>query len=358
MDKSIVGNDVPYFPEGIISEILSYLEVKSLLRCKSVCKLWYSTIKEDEFVKMHMKRNEGRFHCFERKRESLNSDGIMETVQYLSSVNGLLLEKRKSSATSPATYRISNPSTKEILNVPNPNMISHFMAISFHSSTGLYNLFSLSADIGHANLFVEVLDLGCPTTDPCNCEDLSWRTLNIKEIKNIDEHQEYGGVIVLSGKGMLYVYKARMVGLGKPEIICVDLVQKTGMTCIAPESIIHDRDRVNFQLWHGKPTILSLVKEQLSVWVLEDYKEHKWSDKIVISFPCLNGYPIPKRCRPLIFDLDGEDVLICRYPSARFVYNIKSKVMSTVTPSTTRPLKDIKVAETLVSLKGMRPEKK
>ncbi|KAL8124211.1 hypothetical protein AgCh_012009 [Apium graveolens] len=39
MDKSIVGNDIPYLPEGIISEILSYLEVKSLLVCKSVCKL-------------------------------------------------------------------------------------------------------------------------------------------------------------------------------------------------------------------------------------------------------------------------------------------------------------------------------
>lgn len=49
MDKSFAGNDISYFDEGIISEILSYLEVKSLLMCKSLCKLWYAIIKENDF---------------------------------------------------------------------------------------------------------------------------------------------------------------------------------------------------------------------------------------------------------------------------------------------------------------------
>lgn len=108
MVKSIVGTDIPYFAEGIISEILSYMEVKSLLMCKSVCRLWYAIIKENEFVKMHMRRNNGSFHLFKHNGESFNTDGIKKTYQYLSSINGVLLEERKSSTTTCARYQIGD----------------------------------------------------------------------------------------------------------------------------------------------------------------------------------------------------------------------------------------------------------
>lgn len=354
MDKSIVGNNIPYFGEGIISEILIFLDVKSLLICKSVCKLWYAIIRENEFVEMHMTRNKGRFHLYKRNGESLNSDGIMETYQYLSSINGLLLEKRKSSEH--VKYRICNPSTKEILDIPYPNTRMYLLAMAIYldSSTGLYNLASISSDKKCNKFVFQVLDLGRPGNYLCYCEDLSWRTLNITEMDNLNEHGKFRFSTISSEVSMLYVLKTFKSGLGKPEIICVDLVQETHTNCIAPESILHDRlGGVLFQLWQQKPTIVTLVNDKLSVWVLEDYRKQKWSDKMLISLTFLNEYPRLKMVVPGFSHADGEDMLLYKFSSVCYVYKLESKEFSMVEPSTG---KNIKVADTLVSLKGMRPE--
>ncbi|KAK1351541.1 hypothetical protein POM88_054228 [Heracleum sosnowskyi] len=353
LDKSSI--DIPYLGEGSISEILSYLDVKSLMICKSVCKLWYAVIRNNEFVEMHMSRNSGRFHFPERYGQSLNSDGIIETYQYQSSLNGLLLEKRICSER--AKYRILNPSTKEILDIPYPNTREHLLCLNMYldSSTGLYNLASISCDDKGSKFVFRVLDLGRPGNYPCCCEHLSWRTLNITEMDNINENGNYRFTILGSEVSMLYVIRvptARFTPFTKPEIICVDLVQETRATCTAPESMLNCR--LTFQLWQQKPTILSLANDKLSVWVLEDYREHKWSDKLLIPLTYLNEYPRLRKVVPGFFHADGEDVLLYKYTSVCYAYKLESKEFCSVAPSTG---KNIKVADTLVSLKGMRPEK-
>lgn len=45
------------FPEGMVTEILLRLPVKSLLLCKSVCKPWLSTISNPHFVKSHIQHS-------------------------------------------------------------------------------------------------------------------------------------------------------------------------------------------------------------------------------------------------------------------------------------------------------------
>ncbi|XP_076882889.1 F-box/kelch-repeat protein At3g23880-like [Bidens hawaiensis] len=47
-------DDPPTLLQEIIVEILSRLPVESLLRCTSVCKLWYSLISDPHFVKSHL----------------------------------------------------------------------------------------------------------------------------------------------------------------------------------------------------------------------------------------------------------------------------------------------------------------
>ncbi|KAK1369537.1 hypothetical protein POM88_035629 [Heracleum sosnowskyi] len=355
MDRSIVANDIPYLAEGLISEILSYSEVKPLLVCKSVCKQWYAIIKEDEFVDTHMTRNNGRFHVFKRKGHSLNSDGIKETYKYLTSLNGLLLVERRSSVTKRATHQIRNPSTKETLDIPYPNNIRGFLlavTIYLDSSTGSYNLaYVFSGRTCNELLFLRT-DLGRPGTYPRYRKYFSWRYFSIF---NLNEHNKYDFRIITTQAGMLYVLKTLKVRRGKPEIICIDLIQGTDTTCIGPESRSHHRRGFILQLWKEKPTILSLVKDRLSVWVLEDYKKQKWSDEILISLTYLNEYPRLKKVTPLFLHADGEDMLIYKYPSVCYVYKLESKEFCEVDPSTG---KTIEVAETLISLKGMRPEKK
>ncbi|KAK3025705.1 hypothetical protein RJ639_041710 [Escallonia herrerae] len=58
------------FLEDVVTEILLMLPVKSLLRCKSVCKSWYTLITKPSFKTAHLKLNASlkRNHCILLKR--------------------------------------------------------------------------------------------------------------------------------------------------------------------------------------------------------------------------------------------------------------------------------------------------
>lgn len=350
MDKDIVGNNVPYLHEGIISEILGYLEVKSLLRCKSVCKLWHAVIQENEFVTMHRLRNRGRYQVIERMGESINSDGTKETFRYLDeSVNGLLIEKRISSATK---YRIVNPFTKQILDIPKPGNTGYRMSIFIDSSTFSYNLVSVhSPDKECRNIVFKVLGLGCD-----NPRGFSWRTLNITAFNNIGDYKMYYYRIITLPDGIVYVLKLLNVGFSRPEIIRVDLVRESSTMCVMPESLFHDRnkERVKFEMWQGMPTIHSMEEKKLNVWALKDHKKQKWVEKIVISLPYLKEYPALKEFSPYLTYSRGENMLLYSFSNAGFIYKCKSKVFTGALPT---DVTHVRVQETLVYLKGMRPEK-
>ncbi|KAK3025749.1 hypothetical protein RJ639_040441 [Escallonia herrerae] len=57
-------------PEDLVTEILLMLPVKSLLRCKSVCKSWYTLITKPSFTTTHLNCNAAlkRNHCILIKR--------------------------------------------------------------------------------------------------------------------------------------------------------------------------------------------------------------------------------------------------------------------------------------------------
>ena len=54
LNSSETSKDPQSVPSDIIIEILSRLPVKSLLRIRSVCKLWFSIISDPHFVKSHL----------------------------------------------------------------------------------------------------------------------------------------------------------------------------------------------------------------------------------------------------------------------------------------------------------------
>lgn len=95
----------------------------SLGWCVNLCASYVMPIiKKNDFVKMHMRRNNDRFHVFKRNGESFDSDGIKETYQYLGSMNGLLREEKKFLTTTRARYQIVKPfNQKQTLDTPYPN---------------------------------------------------------------------------------------------------------------------------------------------------------------------------------------------------------------------------------------------
>ncbi|KAG2406987.1 hypothetical protein LR48_Vigan01g337600 [Vigna angularis] len=53
MEKHSAREGVELLPQDVIIEILLKLKVKSLVRCKSVCKSWLSLISDSQFTKLH-----------------------------------------------------------------------------------------------------------------------------------------------------------------------------------------------------------------------------------------------------------------------------------------------------------------
>ena len=46
-----------FLPDELITEVLSFLPVRSLMRLKCVCKSWKTLISDSTFVKLHLKRS-------------------------------------------------------------------------------------------------------------------------------------------------------------------------------------------------------------------------------------------------------------------------------------------------------------
>ncbi|KAI3523582.1 hypothetical protein L1887_01808 [Cichorium endivia] len=97
----------PTLLPDIIIEILLRLPVKSLLQCKSVCKLWCSTISDLHFVKSHLRFSTARIELDYPRKHTLKYDNIA------GSCNGLLLMVMKNN-----TLLIWNPSTRRSNRLP------------------------------------------------------------------------------------------------------------------------------------------------------------------------------------------------------------------------------------------------
>lgn len=352
--NSLVAENVLFYPEEIWFEILSRLGVKSLLRCKSVCKIWYAVIKSRHFVNMHA-RNTRRFCNIKRKCKLLNSDGSTEEIRYISnSCEGFLLVKNLFFASATAmplvTYQISNPKTKRVLDLPRPRDFVQTMFVFLNSSTSSYNVVSVFHAEDKKNLKLELIDLGVQSNDSRPNTDFSWITLNIPEFDNSIKHENYLFRYCMSGEGVFYALCLDTSQVSKPIIFCADLINQTSTTLNAPESLWFKWRDVHFQLWRGQPSIIFKLEEKLNVWMLEDYKKQKWADMIVIPMPFLAQYPNSHLwSTPQIYQVDKEECLMFpRDGKTNYIYKLGTKEFCIV------PTLCMRVPATLVSVKGMQ----
>lgn len=85
---------------------------------------------------------------------------------------------------------------------------------------------------------------------------------------------------------------------------------------------------------------------------IEDYKKQKRADTIQIPLPLLEDPSWKKVISPYIYrDYDGEVLLLYNVKGMKLVYNSKLKKWSKILTL------HVKIPATLVSVKGMQPEK-
>ncbi|WMV48310.1 hypothetical protein MTR67_041695 [Solanum verrucosum] len=119
----------PIFPEEIIFEIFSWLPVKSLVQFRCVSKKIYSLMLESEFVDIHHRRSMIRdggtkfllrkiegFYTIERNEDGKNYKwNPNNRYDYVMYANGLFCMWKDNVE----TPRIWNPSTREVIRLPN-----------------------------------------------------------------------------------------------------------------------------------------------------------------------------------------------------------------------------------------------
>ncbi|XP_071687397.1 probable F-box protein At3g25550 [Rutidosis leptorrhynchoides] len=97
----------------VLEEILARLDVKDVVRCKSVCKSWYDLISSTYFVKSHLK------HSYIKKHEH----GYLRVAfrggfSLVGSCDGLVCI----SSNDDDQLLLTNPSTREVRKLPMPRI--------------------------------------------------------------------------------------------------------------------------------------------------------------------------------------------------------------------------------------------
>ncbi|KAK3207021.1 hypothetical protein Dsin_021067 [Dipteronia sinensis] len=243
---AVVGLFLPY---EIFFEILSWLPVKYLVRCKCVCKKCYKMIEERSFIMKHLRcSNLVKFYC-EDEVENLDVDGIIvqETFKNEQVFAGLSLEKGDISC----KYRLRNFTTQEILYLPNP-----------HEDTFRIYIFPLSGGIKLMSFY----------------GDKNSRHVNGLEILNLDKNDKWRPL------------KFPILQRG----------QRRFFNNTLPQGLFSNLSEVLIFIWNGCLAFGDLVEEKLNLIVLEDYRMHKWSKtKIVVPLTFLKENPDLKKQVPI-----------------------------------------------------------
>ncbi|CAH9107653.1 unnamed protein product [Cuscuta epithymum] len=114
-----------HLPESMITEILSWLQVKELLQYKSVCKSWYSIISSSNFISQHL-----RNYC----NNSNNVDG-----------GGCLLVQRYVSQNEIVLFELLLDGTPRVLAVEELHRMPMYRSFINGPCNGIYYLYQYSS---------------------------------------------------------------------------------------------------------------------------------------------------------------------------------------------------------------------
>ncbi|XP_059645854.1 putative F-box protein At5g50220 [Cornus florida] len=307
-------------PTDIIIEILSWLPVKNLLRLKCVCKQWYATIQHHHFIKKHVSRaivGRYQYNTIAKTPPPANSPPSV-TLQFMCGCDGLLLKMNNASG----KYFIENPTTRQILELPDPHKGSIDISLSFIPSTGDYKLVSIYDIDGKkaGNEGCEVLTLALPFT-------------------------AFGYIIGSN------IYQ---------DLVSLDVENECFTATALSQDLVPDWKKSHALSWNGRLSFVNRVEEALHVLVLEDEKRQKWGEKFVISLAFI------KENQDMMVDLvplfaQNGDLWFRWKEEKYFAYNLeRGTVRHTVVAPEGRRMgnKFYCLPPSLVTLKGMRPQQK
>ena len=330
-------------PKDVIIEILSSLPAKSLLRFKCVCKEWCSIIQDQVFIETHLNKAPFIIRYSDKDETSLGTYRIVVgNFEAMGTVNGLSLEKSCDSE----ECRIRNPTTRQILDLrlPHPHK-GTFCVVFCYKSLGQCKLVSLYKDetcYGCQVLTIEKDDQWRDLEVPSSQGN---KVLRVRLINTQREVVHYTMVILDGTEIYVKIYTFDF------ENECFSTTNST-----LTQGSFTRSSKVSVMAWDGCLSYAEVKEEALNVWVLEDYKKKRWSKrKIVLPLTFLKENHI--KLKNLIFYDVTSDELSFLWNKSMFAYNMKTGTITCRSSAPEGKQVFCEFRETLVTLKGMRPEK-
>ncbi|KAM7503250.1 hypothetical protein LguiB_002154 [Lonicera macranthoides] len=214
-----------YLPPEVLKEIITRLPVKSLLRCTSVCKSWYSLITSPKFITTHLnhrnnKRNnhilirnfvDSFEYSVHRDNETFDKLSTLEFplpgfFRIIGSCNGLICLSNDEvvAVDHMRTTILWNPSIRKYATLPRPSVTfdshghyQHTLGFGFHSATNDYKVVRV------VHLMTHIETLPGPKVELYELSTGCWRRINVGDFKYIvnegDPQAFLNGVIHWTG---------------------------------------------------------------------------------------------------------------------------------------------------------------
>ncbi|XP_058759145.1 F-box/kelch-repeat protein At3g06240-like [Vicia villosa] len=337
-----------YLPHELIIQILLRLPVKSLVRFKCVCKLWFSLISDSCFANSHFELtaathdrrimlistlfHESRSIDFET---SLNHFSTSPSLDFLRphSQSNFHIEMKSSCRGfillycswnfSTSSISLWNPSTGVHKHIPSivsnldPDDIFYLYGFGYDESTDDYLVVSMSCDSSSVFLNISsrlnIFSLRANTWKEIEYTGL----LNYSQFHYMDDSGYDHGVGFLCNGALHWL--ASRDDLNVYVIFAFDLVERELLEMSFPDDFDHDFDQepTDCDLWvFGEFLSLWAMEERtlVNIWIMKEYGVHSsWTKTLVLSIvaiPTRYFYPICYTRNGEIIGTDGGTGLV------------------------------------------------
>ncbi|XP_050211311.1 F-box/kelch-repeat protein At3g06240-like [Mercurialis annua] len=368
-----------YLSEELVGEILKRLPVKSLLKCRSVCKSWYSVIANPKFISLHLAHtteankiyylvmtecisDEPHFVLYndndsfsEFKRLDLHSfhergnDHFLSYFKFVGSCHGLVC------------YSI--PKFERLI-VWNPSIAEFITASLSKLSDGLEEIVGFGFDRKNDDYkFVRIIFSVQDATSPPVAEIFqlgsnSWKTVTVKNV----DRDVYGFESCVELNGVIHWF-AKIHNGQRKGIASLDLSNEASQELMLPHALAELRygDRCSLKVYnqlsaaihYAEFSMKQLCYFRCSIWVMKEYgAAESWTKQFTIDFKNHGGITS-------VLSLQGN---------GRILMEVPHNLLATYDPQTERVtplgiyglpyLRVYSYVESLVLLKGKSNNKK
>ncbi|KAL6141385.1 hypothetical protein ACLB2K_059673 [Fragaria x ananassa] len=184
--------------------------------------------------------------------------------------------------------------------------------------------------------------------------DVEWRTLKLPSQNESRVMISRRIARAIPNQGVAHLVD--LIEVGKDfqlEVLSFDLWSECFTVTTLPQGVFKDLHRVSILRWKDYIAVAGIVGEALNVLVLQDFKEHKWSN-ITVPLEFLKHDPVLKdQIKPILATRFGKLQFTNPVRNDILEYDMeREKITATGTKSTEQKIYLVKAS--LVTLKGMK----